>query len=107
MHVSLTRDGVPLLTGGPLAEGLTAEGASAVAGIVRNLPGGIAVLAGTVVSGERMQPGHWSGASACWGVENREAAVRLLLANNGNPTARTSRSSAWTPAPTATSRPAW
>jgi glutamine synthetase len=85
MHVSLTRDGVPLFTGGSLAEGLTAEGASAVAGIVRHLPGGIAVLAGTVVSDERMQPGHWSGASACWGVENREAAVRLLLANNGNP----------------------
>lgn len=85
MHLSLTRDGVPLFTGGPLAEGLTAEGASAVAGIVRDLPGGTAVLAGTVVSGERMQPGHWSGASACWGVENREAAVRLLLANNGNP----------------------
>jgi glutamine synthetase len=85
MHVSLTRNGIPLLTGGPLTEGLTAEGASAVAGIVRHLPGGTAVLAGTVVSGERMQPGHWSGASACWGVENREAAVRLLLANNGNP----------------------
>jgi glutamine synthetase len=85
MHVSLTRDGVPLLTGGALAEGLTEDGASAIAGIVRHLPEAIAVLAGTVVSGERLQPGHWSGAFACWGVENREAAVRLLLANNGNP----------------------
>jgi glutamine synthetase len=85
MHVSLTRDGVPLFSGGSLAEGLTKDGASAIAGIVRCLPGGIAVLAGTVVSDERMQPGHWSGASSCWGVENREAAVRLLLANNGNP----------------------
>ncbi|MFD2093361.1 glutamine synthetase [Blastococcus deserti] len=85
MHVSLTRDGVPLLAGGPLAEDLTHDGASAIAGIVRHLPGAIAVLAGTVVSGDRLQPGHWSGAFACWGVENREAAVRLLLANNGNP----------------------
>jgi glutamine synthetase len=85
MHVSLTRNGVPLLTGGALPEGLTADGAAAVAGIVRHLPEAIAVLAGTVVSGERLQPGHWSGAFACWGVENREAAVRLLLANNGNP----------------------
>lgn len=32
-----------------------------------------------------MQPGHWSGASSCWGVENREAAIRLLQSNNGNP----------------------
>jgi glutamine synthetase len=85
MHVSLTRDDVPLFSGGPLTEGLTQDGAAAIAGIVRSLPGGIAVMAGTVVSDERMQPGHWSGASACWGVENREAAVRLLLANNGNP----------------------
>jgi glutamine synthetase len=85
MHVSLTRDGVPLFAGGSLSEGLTADGAAATAGIVRHLPDGIAVLAGTVVSDERLQPGHWSGAFACWGVENREAAVRLLLANNGNP----------------------
>jgi glutamine synthetase len=85
MHVSLTRDGVPLFAGGPLAEGLTPDGAHAVAGIVRHLPDAIAVMAGTVVSDERLQPGHWSGAFACWGVENREAAVRLLLANNGNP----------------------
>jgi glutamine synthetase len=85
MHVSLTRDDIPLLAGGSLAEGLTDDGASAIAGIVRHLPEAIAVLAGTVVSGERLQPGHWSGAFACWGVENREAAVRLLLANNGNP----------------------
>ncbi len=85
LHVSLTRDGIPLLAGGPLAEGLTDDGVSAIAGIVRYLPESIAVLAGTVVSGERLQPGHWSGAFACWGVENREAAVRLLLANNGNP----------------------
>jgi glutamine synthetase len=85
MHVSLTRNGNPLLAGGTMAEGLTADGAHAVAGIVRHLPDAIAVLAGTVVSDERLQPGHWSGAFACWGVENREAAVRLLLANNGNP----------------------
>ena len=68
-----------------MAQGLTDAGARAVAGIVRHLPEAIAVLAGTVVSDERLQPGHWSGAFACWGVENREAAVRLLLANNGNP----------------------
>jgi glutamine synthetase len=85
MHVSLTKEGVPLFAGGALPEGLTADGATAMAGIVRYLPDAIAVLAGTVVSDERLQPGHWSGAFACWGVENREAAVRLLLANNGNP----------------------
>ncbi len=85
LHMSFTRDGVPLLSGGSETEGLHPEGAQAIAGIVRHLSSTIAVLAGTVVSGERMQPGHWSGAWACWGVENREAAVRVLIANNGNP----------------------
>jgi len=25
----------------------------------------------------RLQPHHWAGAYACWGIENREAAVRV------------------------------
>lgn len=85
LHMSFTRDGVPLLSGGCETEGLHPEGAHAIAGIVSHLSSTIAVVAGTVVSGERMQPGHWSGAWSCWGVENREAAVRVLASNNGNP----------------------
>ncbi|EAP99483.1 GlnA3 [Janibacter sp. HTCC2649] len=85
LHTSFARDGSPLLAGGPGPRGMHLEAASAIAGIVANLPGAMTVMAGTVVSGERMAPGHWSGAHACWGHENREAAVRLLAANNGNP----------------------
>lgn len=85
LHVSMTRDGAPLFSGGAGPAGLTDEGGAAIAGLVQHLPATIAVLAGTVVSGERMQPGHWSGAWSCWGVENREAAIRLLEANHGNP----------------------
>ena len=32
-----------------------------------------------------MQPGQWSGAYVCWGVENREAAVRFLIGGPSNP----------------------
>lgn len=85
MHLSFTRDGEPLLSGGQEEAGLTVEGAHAIAGMSAHLPETIAVLAGTVVSGARMQPGHWSGSFSCWGVENREAALRLLEANHGNP----------------------
>ena len=85
MHLSLSREGVPVFSGGSRAGGMTDVGGHAVAGLVRHLPASIAVLAGTVVSGERMQPGQWSGASACWGTENREAAIRLLQATSGNP----------------------
>jgi glutamine synthetase len=38
-----------------------------------------------VLSGLRMQPGHWSGAYVCWGTENREAAVRFLVGGPSNP----------------------
>lgn len=85
LHLSFSDAEGPLLSGGGGAAGLTLTGEHALAGIIEHLPDMMAVLAGTVVSGERMQPGHWSGAFACWGVENREAAVRLLLGNRGNP----------------------
>lgn len=90
LHVSLTKNGQPLLNGGPGVgvagtEGMHPEAAAAIAGVVEHLPGTMAVLAGSVVSGERMQPGHWSGAWTAWGVENREAAVRILVAGLGNP----------------------
>lgn len=64
---------------------MTREGEQSVAGVLAHLPGMMAVLAGTVVSSQRMQPGHWAGAFACWGVENREAAVRVLQGRRGNP----------------------
>ena len=84
-HLSLTRQGQPLLSGGTGPHGLTADGAAAVAGIVTGLPETLAVFAGSVLSSLRLQPGHWSGAFACWGLENREAAVRLCAATPGNP----------------------
>ena len=85
LHLSFARDGAPLLSGGTGAAGLTPDGEHLVAGLVEHLPETIAVLAGSVVSTDRLVPGHWSGAFSCWGVENREAAVRLLTATPGNP----------------------
>jgi glutamine synthetase len=32
-----------------------------------------------------MKPGNWAGAYACWGTENREAAVRFVRGTHGNP----------------------
>jgi glutamine synthetase len=84
-HLSLTRDGVPLFSGGAGPHGLTDDGCAAIAGVVAGLPELLAVFAGSVLSAGRLQPGHWSGAFACWGLENREAAVRLCAATPGNP----------------------
>jgi len=84
-HFSLTRGEEPLFSGGAGPGGMTAEGASAVAGVLAGLQPAQGVLCGSILSGLRMQPGHWSGAYTCWGTENREAAVRFLPAGPANP----------------------
>ncbi|MGO4445135.1 glutamine synthetase [Mycobacterium sp. 2YAF39] len=84
-HFSMTRDGVPLFSGGSGAGGMTSEGESAVGGLVAGLSEAQGILCGSVLSGVRMQPGHWSGAYVCWGIENREAAVRFLVGGPSNP----------------------
>ena len=76
---------MPLFSGGQGTHGLTPEGESAIAGVLFGLPEAQAVLAGSILSGLRMQPGHWAGAYACWGLENREAAVRFLSGGPSNP----------------------
>lgn len=85
LHLSLRRDGLPLLSGGAGPHGLRPDGAAALAGIVTGLPEFIAVLAGSPLSGVRLGPGTWAGAYSCWGLENREAGVRLCGATPGNP----------------------
>lgn len=84
-HFSLQRGGAPLFSGGSGPHGMSTDGAAAVAGILAGLPQAQSVLAGSIVSGLRMRPGNWAGAYACWGAENREAAVRFLPATRGNP----------------------
>ena len=85
LHLSLGRDGAPLFAGGDGPHGITADGGSAIAGILAGLPELLGVYAGSVLSAHRLKPGHWSGAAVCWGLENREAAVRFLAATHGNP----------------------
>ena len=56
-HFSLSRDGVPVFSGGSGERGMTAAGESAVAGLLAGLPGAQGVLCGSIVSGLRIQPG--------------------------------------------------
>jgi glutamine synthetase len=84
-HFSLQRDGVGLFSGAPGVRGMTQAGESAVAGLLGGLTQAQGVLSGSILSGLRMLPGHWSGATVCWGTENREAAVRFVMGGPGNP----------------------
>lgn len=84
-HFSLLHNDTPIFSGGRGPHGLTGDGAAAIGGVLSGLAEAQLVLAGSIVSGLRMRPGNWAGAYACWGTENREAAVRFLPATHGNP----------------------
>lgn len=84
-HFSMKRDDTPLFSDGTGVNCMTPEGESAVAGLIAGLPEAQGLLAGSVLSGQRLQPGNWAGAYVCWGTENREAAVRYLIGGPSNP----------------------
>lgn len=85
LHLSLTDSAGPLLSGGDGPYGIRSEGGAAIAGVLDTLPDLLGVYAGSALSALRLKPGNWAGASACWGLENREAAVRFIAATPGNP----------------------
>jgi glutamine synthetase len=84
-HFSLTGSTGPLFSGGTGAQAMTPAGESALAGLLRDLPQAHGMLCGSIVSGLRLKPGNWAGAYACWGRENREAALRFVTAGPGHP----------------------
>ncbi|WP_067457341.1 glutamine synthetase family protein [Actinomadura macra] len=71
------------MAGGDGPYGLTGAGQSFTAGILERLPALLAVGAPSVASYLRLVPSHWAGAFACWGLENREAALRLVTGADG------------------------
>ncbi len=83
VHIGLRRDGANLLAAGDGRYGLTVEGESFLAGVLAELPALVAVCAPTPASHLRLIPSHWAGAFACWGRENREAALRLVTGSAG------------------------
>ncbi len=78
VHFSLWEGGRNLFAGGDGPHGMTARGESFVAGILAELPALVAIGSPSVGSHLRLVPSHWSGPWACWGLENREAAIRFV-----------------------------
>jgi glutamine synthetase len=76
LHTSVARDGRNLLRPEPTHP--SGEGASWIAGLLRDLPAITAVTTPSVPSQIRLRPGYFAGAYTFWGVENREAALRYI-----------------------------
>ena len=75
LHVSLYEDDSPVLFD---ASGtLSGPGAGFVAGILEHLPAVMAFTAPSPNSYQRLAPGMWASAYGAYGLDNREAAVRL------------------------------
>ena len=84
VHLSLWRDDTNLMAGGDGPFGLTAEAGSFAAGVLDHLRALMAVGAPGPVSYLRHLPSHWAGTFACWGLENREAALRMVTGSTGS-----------------------
>ena len=84
VHLSLWRDDTNLMAGGEGPFGLTAEAGAFAAGVLEHLPALMAVGAPSPVSYLRHLPSHWAGTFACWGLENREAAMRMVTGSTGS-----------------------
>jgi glutamine synthetase len=78
LHLSLRRDGLPLLQGGDGPGGLSAAGGAVLAALLEELPGLLALACPLEISYRRLAPGSWSAPFQVWGIENREAALRLI-----------------------------
>jgi glutamine synthetase len=77
LHASLWADGANAFADPSGEYGLSKVGFQFLAGVLAHLPGLVALTCGTVNSYRRLAPQMWSGAYACYGPDNREAAVRI------------------------------
>jgi glutamine synthetase len=84
VHFSLWEGGSNLFAGGKGPHGMTEKAEAFVAGVLDELSALVAIGAPSVASYLRLVPHHWAGAFACWGRENREAAVRFVTGMVGS-----------------------
>jgi glutamine synthetase len=85
LHVSLWRGDnnlVPEIGG---RWDLSATARAFMAGVLAHLPALMALTTPSPNSYRRLKPHFWSGAFRCWGVDNREAALRLPTSPDGPP----------------------
>ena len=78
VHFSLLQHGQPVLQGGDGPGGVLPEGAALIAGVLHYLPALLPIACPLSASYARLAPSSWSAPYQVWGIENREAALRLV-----------------------------
>ncbi len=86
LHLSLWQAEQNLLPDSQGICGLSRVTREFIAGILHHLPSLMALTTPSVNSYRRLLPHCWSGAYRCWGLDNREAAVRVPSNPAGCPT---------------------
>ncbi len=77
LHLSLWHDGQNLIPNLETEGELSEIARRFIAGILHHLPALMALTTPSTNSYRRIRPYSWSGAFRCWGIDNREAAVRV------------------------------
>ncbi|MGO8960110.1 MAG: glutamine synthetase family protein [Streptosporangiaceae bacterium] len=91
LHASLTSvelagsaDGTAVFADPADRYGLSAVGYHFIGGLLAHLPALVALTCASVNSYRRLQPQFWSSAFTCYGMDNREAAVRICSPLRGD-----------------------
>lgn len=77
LHLSLWQEGKNLIPHEEKAGELSEVARHFMAGILHHLPALMALTTPSPNSYRRIRPHCWSGAFRCWGIDNREAAIRV------------------------------
>lgn len=85
IHLSLWRGQNDAFFDGDAAMQLSKTGQYFVGGVLKHIQGLLALTCPSVNSYQRLAPGHWSSAYATYGMDNREAAVRIPSTAWGDP----------------------
>jgi glutamine synthetase len=86
LHASLSSlaDGTAVFADAADRYGLSPAGYHFIGGLLAHMPGLLALTCGSVNSYRRLQPRFWSSAYTVYGMDNREAAVRICSPLRGD-----------------------
>jgi glutamine synthetase len=83
LHLSLWRNSQNLMYDRRDTLHLTREGYAWIGGLLAHIHGLCALTLPSVNSYQRLRPHYWAGVYACYGRDNREAAVRVITPRRG------------------------